>query len=79
MCGYMLLYKYFAAKDELPHPTGLLSCWLSSLAIVAASEENTKVIDSEKEKTMKNCMRGEYVKYSPTVKIELAKDELSMK
>ena len=59
MCGYMLLYKYFAAKDELPHPTGLLSFWLSSLAIVAASEEkleNTKVMDSEKEKTMKNCI-----------------------
>ena len=30
-------------------------------------------MDSEEEKTMKNCKRGEYAKYSPAVKIELAK------
>ena len=63
MCGNMLLYKYFAVKDKLPCPTGLLFCD-SSLAIVATNEEGTKVIDSEKEKTMKNCKRGEHAKYS---------------
>ena len=30
-------------------------------------------MDSEEEKTMKNCKRGEYAKYSPGEKIELAK------
>ena len=32
-----------------------------------------KVLDPEKEKTMKSCKRGEYVKYSSAVKIELVK------
>ena len=72
MCGNMLLYKYFAVKDKLPRPTGPLFCD-SSLANVAANEEGTKVMDSEKEKIMKNCKRGEHAKYSPAVKIELVK------
>ena len=50
---------------------------LSSSAIVAANGEVTTVMDLEKEKPMKNgmknCKRGEQAKYSPAVKIELAK------
>ena len=64
----MSLYKYFSVKDKLPHP----SLSLSSSAIVAANGEVTKVMDSEKEKTMKNgmknCKRGEHVKYSLLLK-----------
>ena len=74
----MSLYKYFAVKDKLPRPTGPLSLSLSSSAIVAANGEVTKVLDTvekekTEEKTTKNCKRGEYAKYSPAVKIELAK------
>ena len=71
------LYKYFSVKDKLPRPTRPLSLSLSSSAIVAGNREVTKVMESEKEKTTKNgtknCKRGEYAKYSPAVKIELAK------
>ena len=51
------LYNYFAVKYKLQRPTGPLSLSLSlSLsAIVAANGEITKVVDSEKEETMKNC------------------------
>ena len=73
----MSLYKYFSVKDKLPHPTGPLSLSLSLSAIVAGNRDVTKVMESEKEKTMKNgmknCKRGEYAKYSPAVKIELVK------
>ena len=51
----MLLYKYFAVKCKLCHPIGPLSLSLSSSAIVAANREITKVMDIEKEETMKNC------------------------
>ena len=51
----MLLYKYFAVKYKLRSPTGLLSLSLSSSAIVAANGEITKVMDSEKEETIKKC------------------------
>ena len=51
----MLLYKYFAVKYELHRLTGLLPLSLSSPAIIAANGEITKVMDSEKEETMKNC------------------------
>ena len=73
----MSLYKYFSVKDKLLHPTGPVSLSLSSSAIVTANGEVTKVMDLEKEKPMKNgmknCKRGEHAKYSPAVKIELAK------
>ena len=51
----MLLYKYFAAKCKFRHPTaaGPLSCHCHHLAIVAANEEITKVMVSEKEETMR--------------------------
>ena len=51
----MLLYKYFAVKYKLCRPTGLLFLSLSSFAIFAANGEITKVMDLEKEETMKNC------------------------
>ena len=51
----MLLYKYFAVKYKLRRPTGLLFLSLSSFAIVAANGEITKIMDLEKEETMKNC------------------------
>ena len=51
----MLLYKYFAVKYKLRCPTGPLSLSLSSSANVAANGEITKVMDLEKEDTMKNC------------------------
>ena len=51
----MLLYKYFAIKYELRRLTGLLPLSLSSPAIIAANGKITKVMDSEKEETMKNC------------------------
>ena len=50
---HIFLYKYFAVKYKLCRPNGPLS--LSSSAIVAANREITKVVDSEKEETMKNC------------------------
>ena len=62
LCGNNYVVVQVVAKDEVPHPTWPLYLWLSSLAIVAASEESTKVMDSEKEKTIKT-IRGEYVKY----------------
>ena len=46
---------------------------LSPSAIANTKGEVTKVIESEKEKTMNNCKRGEYTKYSPAVKNELVK------
>ena len=51
----ILLYKYFVVKYKFRSSTGPLSLSLSSSAIVAANGEITKVVDSEKEKTMKNC------------------------
>ena len=65
----MSLYKYFTIKEKLPHP----SRPLSSSAIVAANAEVNKVVDSEKTGDFKNRKRGEYGKFSPGVKIELAK------
>ena len=53
----MSLYKHFTVKDKHPHPTVSLSLWLSSSGIVATNKEGTKVMDSIKEKTMKNCKR----------------------
>ena len=69
---------YFAVKDKLPCPTGPLSLSLSLSVIVATNRGVAKVLDSvekenTEEKTMKNCKRGEYAKYSLAVKIELAK------
>ena len=51
----MLLYKYFAIKYKLHRPAGLLSLSLSSSANIAANREITKVMELEKEETMKNC------------------------
>ena len=51
----MLLYKHFVVKYKLRCPTGPLSLSLSSSAIVTANGKITKVMDSEKEETMKNC------------------------
>ena len=51
----ILLYKYLAVKYKLRNPNEPLSLSLSSSATVAANGEITKVADSEKEKTMKNC------------------------
>ena len=47
----MLLYKYFAGKYKL----WPLSSSLSSSANVAVNGEITKLMDLEKEETMKNC------------------------
>ena len=71
------LYKYFLVKDKvkLPHPTGLLSLSLSSSAIVAANREVTKAVETNAQMDSKKASskRGEYAKFSPAAKIELAK------
>ena len=71
------LYKYFSVKDKvkLPHPTGLLSLSLSLSAIVAANRKVTKAVESsdQMDSKMANSRRGEYAKFSPAMKIELAK------
>ena len=51
----MLFYKYFAVKYKLRRPTGPFHFTLSSSANIAANGEITKVMDLEKEETMKNC------------------------
>jgi len=48
-----------------------LSVWSS--AIVAAIAEVARLMNFEKDKTLKNCKRGEYTKFFPGVKIELVK------
>ena len=67
MCVNISLCKYFTVKDKRTHPTGLLS--LSLLSSVAANGKITQVMNSEKEKTMKNCKGGEYVKYPPDLRL----------
>ena len=73
----MSLYKHFAVKDKvkLPHPTGRLSLSLSSSAIVTANGEVAKVMDSSArmDSERDKSKQGEYSKFSPKVKIELAK------
>ena len=44
-----------------------------SSAIVAAIAEVARLMNFEKDKTLKNCKRGEYTKFFPGVKIELVK------
>ena len=68
----MLSYKYFVAKDKLLRLTGQLSLSLSSSAIITANGEATKVMDSEKEETIKNCKRWIHEVF-PCCKIELTK------
>ena len=63
--------KVLCSKRQASLLTGLLSLLLSSSAILTANKEDTKVMYPEKEKTMKNCKRGEYAKYFPAVKIEI--------
>ena len=73
------LYKYFLVKDKvkLPHPTGPLSLSLSYAlsAIVAANREVTKAVETNAQMDSKKASskRGEYAKFSPAAKIELAK------
>lgn len=54
---------------------GPLSLSLSSSAIVAANREVTKAVETSAQMDSKkaNSKRGEYAKFSPAVKIELAK------
>ena len=54
---------------------GPLSLSLSSSAIVAANREVTKAVESsaQVDSKMANSKRSEYAKFSPAVKIELAK------
>ena len=59
----VLLYKYFAPKHKFPCHTELLPLSLSSSVIVATNGEVTEVMDSEKEKSITNCARGECAKY----------------
>ena len=66
-----MLYKYSKRQAFPPKWTVVFS--LSSSAIVTADGEVTIVMDSENEKLVKNYKRGEYAKYFPAIKIELAK------